>query len=596
MAKNLHTRFQECVERYGDKPALLFKHQGRYQEISWKAFGEKVRHFALGLSALGVKQGDRVALLSEGRPEWAISDLAILSEGAITVPIYQTNTSQQTAYVLNDSEATVVIVSTEEQYQKVKAVMEQIESLEKVVVMEPVEDPDVLTFEQVLEMGKELLIGEPDLYHKHAERTASSDLATIIYTSGTTGEPKGVMLTHENIAFNSDAAKSVVPISDTDLCLSFLPLSHVFERTVGQFHMLFNGVTIAYAEGIESVAENMGEVQPTLMISVPRLFEKMYARVLEKVNQSPKIRQKIFFWGIGVGKKLTPYRLKGEKGPLSLRLQYALAERLVFHKVQQRLGGQLRYFVSGGAPLNRDIAEFFFAAGVTIVEGYGLTESAPVISANRYFKIKFGTIGPPLDGVEVKIAEDGEILTRSPSVMKGYFKNEEATREAIDEEGWLHTGDIGVMDEDGYITITDRKKDLIVTSGGKNVAPQYIENRLIADKYISQVMVYGDQRKYLTALVVPDFDALEIDWKAREGVSSSPNDLARDPKVYDFMMSRIQDKLKDLARYEQIKKIALLDHEFSQEEDELTPTLKVRRKIITRKYFDLLDGLYEKEY
>jgi long-chain acyl-CoA synthetase len=574
----------------------MYKNEGRYQEISWNDFGEKVRYLALGLSSLGVKQGDRVALLSEGRPEWAMSDLAILSEGAVTVPIYQTNTSQQIAYVLNDSEAVVVIVSTEEQLQKVKSVMKQIPSLERIVVMDPLEDPDVLTFESVLETGKELLIEEPDLYKRHAERADVSDLATIIYTSGTTGEPKGVMLTHENILFNCDAANCVCPIDEKDRCLSFLPLSHVFERTVGQFHMLFNGVAIAYAEGIDKVADNMGEVQPTLMVSVPRLFEKMYARVLEKVYQSPKVRQKIFFWGIQTGKKLSPHRLRNEQGPLALRIQYAIADRLVFQKVKARLGGRLRYFVSGGAPLNKEIAEFFYAAGVTILEGYGLTETSPVISANRTDKIKFGTIGPPLEGVEVRIAEDGEILTRSPSVMKGYFKKEEATREVIDSEGWFYTGDIGMIDEDGYITITDRKKDIIVTSGGKNVAPQYIENLLISDKFISQVMVYGDKRKYLTALVVPDFEALGKDMKVRGMGAATPQEMAQSPEVLEFIMSRIQEKLKGLARFEQIKKIALLDHEFSQENDELTPTLKVRRKIIIRKYMNLLDGLYEKEF
>jgi long-chain acyl-CoA synthetase len=340
----------------------------------------------------------------------------------------------------------------------------------------------------------------------------------------------------------------------------------------------------------------MGEIHPTLMISVPRLFEKMYARVLEKVNQSPKIRQKIFFWGIGVGRKLTPFRLRGEEGPFLLRVGYAVADRLVFHKIKERLGGRLRFFISGGAPLSREIAEFFYAAGVTIVEGYGLTETSPVISANRYNKIKFGTIGKALVGVEVKIADDGEILTRSPSLMKGYYKNDEATRETIDEQGWLHTGDVGVMDDDGFITITDRKKDIIVTSGGKNVAPQYIENLLISNKYIGQMMVYGDKRKYLTALVVPDFNALSVSLIPQGIVSSDPKELASDPKVYDFLMAQILEKTKNLASYQQIKKIAVLDHELTQDAGEITPTMKVRRKVVTQNYFDLLDRLYEKEF
>jgi len=360
--------------------------------------------------------------------------------------------------------------------------------------------------------------------------------------------------------------------------------------------MIFHGITIAYAEGIDKVADNMEEVRQTLMISVPRLFEKMYARVLEKVHQGPKIRRKIFFWGIHVGKRLAPYRLQGDRGPSLLRLRYAVADHLVFKKIKERLGGRLRYFVSGGAPLSKEIAEFFYAAGVTIVEGYGLTESSPVISANRHDQIRFGTIGKPLPGVEVRISEDGEILTRSPSVMKGYFKNEEATREAVDADGWLHTGDVGMMDEEGFITITDRKKDIIITSGGKNVAPQNIENLLISDKYISQVMVYGDGRKYLTGLVAPDFNILSEYWGARGVAFNTHQEMIHDLRIYDFLLDRIQEKMKDMAGFEQLKKIALLDHELSQENGELTPTMKLRRKIITRKYFDLLDSLYEKEF
>jgi len=596
MNDTLHSRFQKCVDQYRDKTALMYKIMGRYQTITWREFGESVCRFALGLSTIGVKKRDRVALLSENRPGWPISDLAILSEGAVTVPIYPTSTPKQIAYILNNSESKVVIVSTGEQLQKLKAVFDDLSYLEKIVVMDRLEDTGVMQFENLLEKGKELFLAQPGLYDEHTQRTGPMDTATIIYTSGTTGEPKGVMLTHENIIFNCDAADCVVPVSDEDTCLSFLPLSHVFERTVGQFFMIFHGITIAYAEGIDKVADNMEEVRPTLMISVPRLFEKMYARVLEKVHQGPKIRRKIFFWGIHVGKRLAPYRLQGDRGPSLLRLRYAVADHLVFKKIKERLGGRLRYFVSGGAPLSKEIAEFFYAAGVTIVEGYGLTESSPVISANRHDQIRFGTIGKPLPGVEVRISEDGEILTRSPSVMKGYFKNEEATREAVDADGWLHTGDVGMMDEEGFITITDRKKDIIITSGGKNVAPQNIENLLISDKYISQVMVYGDGRKYLTGLVAPDFNILSEYWGARGVAFNTHQEMIHDLRIYDFLLDRIQEKMKDMAGFEQLKKIALLDHELSQENGELTPTMKLRRKIITRKYFDLLDSLYEKEF
>ncbi len=593
MADTLHNRFLNCAARYGDETALKYKEGGVYRDISWRAFADAVRDVALGLSKLGVVRGDRVAILSENRPEWAISDLAILSEGAITVPIYQTNTARQVAYILNNAEAKAVIVSTAEQLQKITEAGSDLTSLEKVVVMDPVSEGDVIPFDLLRQMGKELHEQQPELFQQHVARAVTSDTATIIYTSGTTGDPKGVMLTHGNILFNCDAAGPAVPVSHKDTCLSFLPLSHVFERTVGQFFMIFNGITIAYAESVDTVAENMGEVRPTVMISVPRLYEKMHARVLEKVKDSPAIRQRIFFWGIGIGQKLTPYRLAGKRGPLLLQLGYAVADHLVFSKIKERLGGRLRYFISGGAPLSQEIAEFFYAAGVTIVEGYGLTETSPVITANRHDRIKFGAIGLPLDGVEVKIAEDGEILTRSPSVMKGYFRNEQATRDMIDDAGWLHTGDVGVMDEDGFVTITDRKKDIIVTSGGKNVSPQNIENLLTMDPYISQVVVYGDRRKYLTALVVPDFEKLTQEMKAQGLQAASDKELVEDPRTYAFMMSRVETLQKDLARFEKIKRIALLDQELTQENGEITPTMKVRRKTITAKYGALLEKLYE---
>ncbi len=596
MSDTLHSYFIKCARHYGPRTALMIKQDGVYREITYRQFEEQVRDFALALSILGVQRGDRVALLSENRPEWAVSDLAILSEGAITVPVYQTNSPKEVAYILNNAEVKVVIVSTGEQLGKIQSIRSDVPSLERVIVMDTVEGADVDSFAALLQVGRERAGAEPDQYEEHVRRTQASDVATIIYTSGTTGEPKGVMLTHENILFNVQAAEKVVPVSEEDRCLSFLPLSHVFERTVGQFFMIFHGITIAYAESIDTVAENMGEVKPTIVVSVPRLYEKMYAKVLDKVHAGPQLRQKIFFWGIETGKKLTPYRLEGKKGPFALSLQYALADRLVFHKIKERLGGNLRYFISGGAPLSREIAEFFYAAGVTILEGYGLTETSPVITANHHDRIKFGTIGKALEGVEVRIADDGEILTRSPSVMKGYFKNETATKEAIDDEGWFHTGDVGEIDGEGFVKITDRKKDLIVTSGGKNVAPQYLENLLVSDKYISQVMVYGDKRKYLTALVVPDFDALSVVMNEKGGSTTDHSALVANLQAMDFMYARVEAKLRDLARYEQIKKISLLDHELSQDAGELTPTLKVRRKEVTRKYFDLLDALYEKEF
>ena len=591
----LHRRFLACAAHWGDRPALLVKRDGGYQPITWTETAAGVRSLAMGLSALGVVQGERVALLSENRPEWLVADIAILSEGAVTVPIYPTSTPSQVGYILKDAGVRVVLVSTAAQARKVLEAAGDLEMDVTVVCMDQAGEAGVRSLEEVRREGADLERGNPGLFERHAARAGRDDTATIIYTSGTTGEPKGVMLSHGNILFNCDAADCVVPVSEADTCLSFLPLSHVLERTVGQYFMLFHGVTVAYAEGIDTVAENMREVRPTLMISVPRLFEKMHARVLEAVRSGPALRRRIFFWGIDVGRRLTPARLRGEAGPLELRLQYTVADRLVFSKIRARLGGRLRYFVSGGAPLSREIAEFFYAAGVTIVEGYGLTESAPVIAANRHDRIKFGTVGPPLEGVEVRIADDGEILTRSPSVMQGYYHNEEATREVVDAEGWLHTGDVGFLDEEGFLTITDRKKDIIVTSGGKNVAPQYIENLLVTDKYIAQAMVYGDRRNYLTALVVPDFAALAEAVRSLGVPGRGPADWIADPRIRDFLMERVRVRSRDLARFEQVKKIALLDREWTAEAGELTPTLKVRRKTVTRKYLPMLEALYTEE-
>jgi long-chain acyl-CoA synthetase len=423
---------------------------------------------------------------------------------------------------------------------------------------------------------------------------APDDLATLIYTSGTTGDPKGVMLTHANIVSNVHGGLAAFgDIGPADVALSFLPLCHIFERMGGHYLLLQQGVTIAYAESVEKVPANMAEVHPTIMLSVPRLYEKMYARVNEKVAGDSALKQRIFHWALGVGRKHFQARVEHLTPGALLRAQHGLADRLVFAKIRERTGGRLRLFISGGAPLAREIAEFFGAVGLLILEGYGLTETSPVIAVNRPDKMKPGSVGPPIPGVEVKIAEDGEILTRGPHVMKGYYNKPEATAEVIDRERWFHTGDVGLVDAEGFLVITDRKKDIIVTSGGKNIAPQPIENQLKTNPLIAEIVMIGNKRNFPSALIVPNFDNLRK-WAGVHGVTAaSPEELVRDARVVALYDETVKALTKDLAPFERIKKIALLPREFTLEAGELTPTLKVKRRVVEQKYKDVIDRLYE---
>jgi long-chain acyl-CoA synthetase len=450
-----------------------------------------------------------------------------------------------------------------------------------------------MSLDELRAKGREALARDKDCVARRSGAVTRDDLATLIYTSGTTGDPKGVMLTHGNLVHNVVAAAKAFPMVDeTWTALSFLPLCHSFERTAGHNFMLYAGVTIAYAESIEKVPENMLEVRPTIMTSVPRLYEKMYARVNEKVAADPPLRQKVFRWAIGVGSRMFAHQVaKTTPGPL-LKAQFALADKLVFSKIKQRTGGRLQLFISGGAPLAREIAEFFGSAGMLVCEGYGLTETSPVITANWPGSMKPGTVGLPLDQVEVKIAEDGEILTRGPHVMKGYFKKPEATAEAIEKDGWFHTGDIGFKDPDGFLVITDRKKDIIVTSGGKNIAPQPIENRLKTNKFFSEVVMIGNRRNFAAALVVPNFEVLS-GWAKARGIPAEPREqLLKNPEVLAHYQALVDELTKDLAQFEKIKKIALLTREFSLENGEITPTLKVKRRVVEERYRQTIDAIY----
>ncbi len=591
--RNLCDIFYQSVAL--QKPAhLRFKRDGAWRDVSSAELRTTVEELALGLRALGVEPGDRVAILSENRPEWAYADLASLCAGAVDAPIYSTLPAGQVLYILNDSQAKVCFVSNALQARKVAEVRDQAPHLLHVVRMDDAPIEGTVSIREVREMGRPVLERDPDAVRRVASAVPPDQLATLIYTSGTTGEPKGVMLTHDNIVSNVIGGKKVfADWSHDDVALSFLPLCHIFERSAGHYLMLLAGATIAYAEGVDQVPANMAEVRPTLMCSVPRLYEKMYARVNEKVANDPPARQKIFHWALGVGRQVFAHRVNHTTPGAVLKLKFAVADKLVFAKIRERTGGRLRLFVSGGAPLAREIAEFFGAAGLLILEGYGLTETSPVITVNRPDALRPGSVGLPLERVEVKIAADGEILTRGPHVMKGYFNKPQATAEAIDPEGWFHTGDVGVLDPDGFLVITDRKKDIIVTSGGKNIAPQPIENILKANKFIAEVVMIGNKRNFPAALIVPNFDML-LKWAGEHGVAGTArSELITHPKVVEHYERTVGELTRDLAQFERIKKITLLEREFSVDAGELTPTLKVKRRVVEQKYKDLIDRMYE---
>jgi len=586
--------FFSQVERYGDRTALLHKRGDHYHPISWREFGKSVREIACGLIALGLRPGDRVAIMSYNRTEWVIADLAIMAAGGISVPIYHTSTKVRSQFILDKTEVKYAFVARSEKAEMLatcEAPVDRIISLDPLGVDSA--GACALDYRRLQELGVEGLQNDGGReLARRIEALDPEDCATIIFTSGTTGDPKGVMLSHRNILANAAAALTTQPVSGEDVFLSFLPLSHAFERTVGQFLMLMAGAVIAYAVSLRSVADNMLEVRPTIMLGVPRFFEKLYAKVMEKIREAPRFIQILFHLGMAIGRRCRMLRDSGQEPRLVLRIGFRLADRLVFSRLKKKLGGRLRFFVSGGAPLSREITEFFLDADIRIIEGYGLTENSPVISVNRLDRIRAGTVGPPLPGVELKIADDGEILVRGPSVMMGYYKDPAATTETV-EDGWLHTGDLGVL-EDGNLRIVDRKKEIIVTSGGKKIPPQRVENLIITDPYISQIMLYGDRRKFLTALVVPDFREL-VKKTPVPGIRAGalPAELAVNPAVNHFLLNRINERTKDLPSYERVKKILILNEPFTEAGGELTPTLKIKRKQVLQRFQAELDALYD---
>lgn len=584
--------FFEAIDRFDLPDAYQVKREGRYVPLSHREVLTRARRIALGLGSIGVHRGDRVGIMSENRPEWSLADWACLCSGVTDVPIYPTLPAHQIVHPLNDSGAVALFVSTPRQAAKAASVRGELRSLRTIISFcEPKPEGADFTLAE-LEAAGVALDSEPvaAAWRATALTVRPDELATLIYTSGTTGLPKGVMLTHGNIASNCAAVRSRLPLERGDVALSFLPLSHIFERT-GDYFLFGAGVSIAFAEGMESIAGNMAEVRPTMAMCVPRLFEKMYGRIVDNAMAAGGVKAKIFIWARGVADRWSDVRLAGETPGGLLAFRYALADRLVFSKVRARLGGRLRFFVSGGAPLAPSIAKFFYGAGITILEGYGLTETSPVIAFNTFERLRIGSVGPILPGVEVRIAEDGEILTRGPHVMQGYFNRPDATAESITADGWFHTGDIGVY-EDGFLRITDRKKDIIVTAGGKNIAPQPIENRVKLNPFVSQAVMIGDRRKYPILLVVPNWEQLDA-WASQQGMTwTSQSELLARPAIVTKLETEVRSQLSGLASFEHPKRIGWLEHDFSIERGELTPKLSVKRRVIDQTYKGTIDALY----
>jgi len=613
--KNALDLFNERVRLSGPKTAVRWREGGVWREATWSDWDRASREIAAGLRSLGIARGDRACLLGNSRPEWVYSDVGILMAGAVVVPIYQSNLPHECEYIVNDAGAKVVFAEDPIQVEKLVAERQKLGRVTHVVTFDAVSrlpKPDVkgrvevklddvlpeeargwvLSLSSLRERGRAWLAEgdrRAELERSWADIDPESPF-TFVYTSGTTGPPKGVVLLHRNLVWECDAVRSVFPLDENDEQLMFLPLAHIFARVL-EWYSILKGCRSAFAESVAKVRDNLAEVRPTFLCAVPRVLEKMYLAILGNRNASPPTKQRIFDWALSVGREYSRNEQQRRHQPVALQIKHALAQRLVFHKIQALLGGRMRFIVSGGAPLSKEIAEFFHAAGVLILEGWGLTETLAGTAVNRLDKYAFGTVGAPIPGVEIRIADDGEILVRGGSVMKEYFNRPEATREVIDAEGWFHTGDIGQM-VDGLLQITDRKKDIIVNAGGKNIAPQNLENALKATPYISQVMVHGDKKPYLVALITLNEENVAA-WAREHHVSfSSPAELAKTDQVRRLIARAIDELNAHQPSYSSIKKFALLPADFSQESGELTPTLKVKRKFTYEKYKDLIEGLY----
>ena len=587
--------FLNTVSNHGNKELFYYKKGNDWSSINGKTILYTVTDLSNAILGQSLSKGDRVGIISNNSPKWAMADYGIICSGCVTVSIYPTLTPEQTEYIINDSELKILFLENEDQLEKINEIWAKCPSLSLAVMMNESFDQEtekIVKYSSFLDMGMDFSKKNKNSFDNACKSIKEDDLLTLIYTSGTTGTPKGVMLTHKNLVSNIKATIEMQQFNNNETFLSFLPLSHVFERMTGHFSGFSIGARTYYAESIEKVADNMGEAKPTVVISVPRLYEKIHAKIINGLKSAPSIKKKLFFWALNIGKKVSLLIRSGQKVPFLLKIKHGIANKLIYSKVRNRFGGNLKYFVSGGAPLSEKLAEFFHSLGILIVEGYGLTETSPVLTCNSASAFKFGTVGKPLNNVTIKIANDGEIIAKAPSVMVGYYRKEDKTKEAIDSEGWFHTGDIGEIDEQGFLKITDRKKSLIVTSGGKNIAPAPIENAICNSIYVEQAVVIGDKRNFVSALIVPNFDAIKV-FLTENSISCSSSEAIIDhEKVLKLFDSEIKNSMAGFAKFETVKKYKLLPNLWTIEKGEITPSLKVVRKVVESNYQSVIDSMY----
>ncbi len=592
---NIVEYWHNQVRKYGDRPAYRIKKDGKWNEHSWTEYGRKVKEFAIGLLALGAKPGDCIAILASTREEWDLADRAALAVGGIGVGVYHSNTAEQVQYILDHSESKILIVEDQTQWDKIEEIRSQLTEVRRFVIMDPLSDMSdsaLMSFKEVMELGQAQEDQLLEEYWNRGKNIKASDAAICVYTSGTTGPPKGAILTHRNIMTTLQSFRDMgIFVPEEDRTVVWLPLPHVFGRFV-VLSGVHNAHIWSYAGTIETLIEDLADIRPTVFHSVPRIYEKLYNKILSSVEHASPLKKGIFHLCMETGKQVSQYRQQKKPIPLVLRARYALADRLLYGKVKEMFGGRLNFAVTGGAPLSKEILEFFHAAGVLILEGYGLTES-PVAAFNQQHKFKFGTVGPPTPVTEIKIADNGEILLRAPIVFSGYLKAPDKTKEAFTDDGWYRTGDIGVLSPDGFLVITDRIKDLIITAGGKNVAPQNIENLLKTSPLVSQAMVYGDRKPYLVAVITLDPEEIDSWAKANNVPEPEAAALYQDPRIKRLVADIVEEKNQHLARFETIKKFTILPNDLTQEAGELTPTLKLKRRFVSEKYKDILEGMYE---
>jgi long-chain acyl-CoA synthetase len=599
MGTNLSTILRGQARKYGERLAVEKRLNGEWQGISWREYYESARAVGLGLYGLGVRKGDRVSLLAQNRLEWVESDMGIIGIGAVTIPIYTTLPAHEVGYIISNSESKVYIAEDKVAFQKALDVRDECPSLEKIVVIDTdgcdMSADIVMSYEDLKGLGRDLLRREPGLFDRLTDEIEPEDLATIVYTSGTTGPPKGAMISHSNVLAVIDALDEMKWADDKDVLVAFLPLSHVFQRVAGHFFAMYVGIYSHYTESFDTVVEDIQSKKPTILLAVPRVCEKVYAKILGQAKEQPQWKQSVFNWAVGVGADVSKLMERKKPIPTILNLKYKVAYKMVFEKLRQALGGRTRWMVASGAPLARDIADFFNAAGIFLIEGYGMTECSAPATLNKLDNYKFGTAGTPLSCNEVRIADDGEVLIKGGNIIRGYWKMPEETKNAFTDNGWLMSGDIGTIDQDGFLTITDRKKDLIITAGGKNIAPQNIEGHFKQNPLFEQFVVIGDAKKYLVALVNINLD--EAARLAREAnlTFATPEELLEREDFKAIVDKFVEERNSHLAQYETIKYYHIAKHVFSEETGELTPSLKVKRKVVMEKHKDIVESMYPAE-